>query len=490
MKVQTTSRSERGIALVIAIFTLMLISVVGTALILMAGTETAFKANYRTSMQAFYAAKAGLEEGRSRLSLTSPSNIQSCVFGAPGVTTQPTNRVCYIVNPSPGEVVIPEDPSSPYADTEYTTEYGADPAAGTVSKINSTSPEANGIAGPLYKWVRIAPRTEWAARIKLDGTQATPADNAPIYFDGQQQTLDSAGGGNPQVLTITALAVTPSSGSSGRRLLQSVVTAPADPSTIVVPSAVTGAVTMLGDNPNYQPTNSNNFHMYGLDRNASDQAYPNCTLPRQPNVNAIGVTTNSETAMGRIDALQRDANYPGIGNSPSVANIYNYLPTSERTTTGIDGLVQGLTSSASQVLTGPVGANNVSSFGSPTNPVVLVVNGDFNFNGNVTGYGILVVTGTLSINGPAGWRGLVLVVGQGSVDGTNAGGSGEFDGTMIVAKTRDSSGNLLPNFGVASVNWANGGGNGFYYDSCWLKTMVPSVPYKTLSFREKELNQP
>src|SRR3954469_13803179 len=94
-----TKSAEQGIALVIAIFTLMLISVVGTALVLMAGTEAAFKANYKTSMQAFYAAKAGLEEGRSRLSPAHPNSINNCVFPG-GATTAPATRVCYIINPA------------------------------------------------------------------------------------------------------------------------------------------------------------------------------------------------------------------------------------------------------------------------------------------------------------------------------------------------------------------------------------------------------
>ena len=57
--------SQDGVALIIAIFTLLLISVIATSLILMAGTTTAIKANYKTSMQAFYDAKAGLEEGQA-----------------------------------------------------------------------------------------------------------------------------------------------------------------------------------------------------------------------------------------------------------------------------------------------------------------------------------------------------------------------------------------------------------------------------------------
>lgn len=480
MKVQSTKQGERGIALVIAIFTLMLITVVGTALILMAGTETAFKANYRTSMQAFYAAKAGLEEGRSRLSATSPTSIASCVFGAPP-TPAPYNRVCYIINPAPGEVVNPLDPANPYADTEYALEFGFPLTGASVSPfVNSTSPEANGIAGPMYKWVRITPRTQYSAGINVDGTPANTApDTQTLYFNGTQQSTDPTSG--PQVLTITAFAVTPSSGSSGRRILQSVVTAPPDPSTLSIPSAMT----MLGNNPLYQPATSQQFAMKGLDRSASDQSYVGCTLPRQPNVNAIGVTTDNETVKGNIVAQSMDTHYPGTGSSPSVANIYNTLNSTERTVSGMESLVQSLVGGANQVVAGPTTSDAVTSLGSATNPVTVVVQGDFTLNGNVTGYGILVVTGNLIVNGPAGWRGLVLVIGQGNIDGNNANGGSEFDGAIIVAKTRDSSGNLLFNFGPPSIDWTNGGGRGIYYDSCWLKTMVPGIPYTTLSFREK-----
>ena len=47
-------KAERGAALVIAIFSLLLISVVATALIVTAGTQTAIKTNYKSATQAFY----------------------------------------------------------------------------------------------------------------------------------------------------------------------------------------------------------------------------------------------------------------------------------------------------------------------------------------------------------------------------------------------------------------------------------------------------
>src|SRR5712671_4172584 len=116
-------RAEQGAALIIAIFTLMLISEVGTALILTAGTQSAVKGNYKASMHAFYDAKAGLEEARGRLWSYNPNSINNCVFPTPGAPMQ-LGRVCYIVNPSNGEgTVDPTNPANPYADVEYQQEW-------------------------------------------------------------------------------------------------------------------------------------------------------------------------------------------------------------------------------------------------------------------------------------------------------------------------------------------------------------------------------
>ena len=50
---KTGRKSERGVALFIAIFALLLISVVALALMVMAGTETSLNSNYKSSVQAF-----------------------------------------------------------------------------------------------------------------------------------------------------------------------------------------------------------------------------------------------------------------------------------------------------------------------------------------------------------------------------------------------------------------------------------------------------
>ena len=75
MKKERNTRrpSESGIALLIAIFVLLLISVVAIGLLVSSGTETALGANYRTSSTVYYAAIAGLEEARGRLLPKNPN---------------------------------------------------------------------------------------------------------------------------------------------------------------------------------------------------------------------------------------------------------------------------------------------------------------------------------------------------------------------------------------------------------------------------------
>src|SRR5436309_15674299 len=67
-----TRKSEEGIALLISIFVLLLISVVAIALIVSSGTESALAGNYRSSTGVYNAAIAGLEEVRARLRPNSP----------------------------------------------------------------------------------------------------------------------------------------------------------------------------------------------------------------------------------------------------------------------------------------------------------------------------------------------------------------------------------------------------------------------------------
>jgi hypothetical protein len=490
-RVQQRRQAQHGAALVIAIFTLMLISVVATAMILMADSETALKGNYKSAMQAFYDAKAGLEEGRGRLwpSPNNPNPIANCVFPAPGAV-MPTTRVCYILNPSPGEVVDPTDPSSTnlYADTEYPNEWSAPIPGGTgYNTVLSSSPIAGaGIAGPLYKWVRITPRTGASSKLDVNG-DGTASDTNPLFYDGTQQISSSGPVPNAaQVLTVTALAVTP---YGSRRLVQYAVAPSAFASALSsFPSALTldgngvsftGPTTGgTGDNGNGNGGGNNTFQISGNDSSA----------PPPSGVSAIGYTNSSDSSNAGIAAAAASNNYVSPSGVPNVGLIT--LPTIFQTPIGLNNLVQSITQNADLVLnpgSGTADQSSLPSAMSAQNPMVVVVNGNFHLShgsgGPFTGYGLLLVTQTLYYDPDASWNGIILVIGQGVFDGSQNGRGGQINGTVFVANTKDDSGQLLQNLGPASFT-LTGGGNGIQYSSGLVAATQRLLPYQVLSFHE------
>src|SRR5437660_12197607 len=110
-----TGKSEEGIALIISIFVLMLISVVAIALVVSSGTESALAGNYRSSTSVYYAALAGLEEARARLRSNNPNYLRTTNPGflpAPGAPLAVCTPI-YVLNPTAGEVVTHWDPANP-----------------------------------------------------------------------------------------------------------------------------------------------------------------------------------------------------------------------------------------------------------------------------------------------------------------------------------------------------------------------------------------
>lgn len=470
---KTSRKSERGVAIFIAVFALLLISVVALALMVMAGTESSLNSNYKTSVQAFYDARAGVEEARGRMWSANPNYIGALLI-SPLTGEMAVGQVAYIRNPAGAEAVNPTDTSTTniYADRQYASEWGGAPPA-TAIMINSVSTQA-GVPGPLYKWVRITPHTEGSAGIDVNGDGAIDTVN-PLYYDGKQQgtnaALTAAGGTPFQVFEFTALAVTP---TGSQRMVQYV--AAATNLNLRFPSALT----FDGLAPNYNAPSSNPFDMNGNDRSGANQM-AGCTVPVQSAKPAVGVLSVGDIPIteSTIPANRLD-HYLGLGGTPSVGNISSLLPTSERNPTSLNQLVSDISKVANNVIQGPA---NTVPLGSASDPQITVVNGDLTLNGNNTGYGILVVTGTLTFSGNTGWRGVVLVVGQGNMV-ENGGGNNEFDGAVLVAKTLDANGQPLATLGQPVLNWNGGGGNGVYYDSCWINNATKGLTYQVLGFRE------
>ena len=122
------------------------------------------------------------------------------------------------------------------------------------------------------------------------------------------------------------------------------------------------------------------------------------------------------------------------------------------------------------------------SYGTDANPQITYVNGDVTVSG---GAGVLVVTGTMTISGTMQFDGLILVIGQGSVH-INGGGSGTINGSILVAKTNNSTTPFaqLAALGTPTFQWNGGGSAVINYNSCWA-TIGNKLHYMVVSSREE-----
>ncbi|HUS18862.1 MAG TPA: hypothetical protein VMZ25_04385, partial [Terriglobales bacterium] len=244
MQMKKKTSKERGVAMFMAIFALMLLTAIAAGFVFMANTETSINANYRTAQQAYFAARAGLEEARARIStvgnITPPS----------GMPNTSNAQVIYILNPTGSEAVEPWNTSNAYFDDAlcksnyeafaltntagiscaavaptgtawYRTETSALPGQGTASAFG-------------VKWTRVALKANLSTSPKAaDGSfpfavSSASTNDLPVCWDGNNQILLPTGYTNcvtgpttssPEyrpVYMLTALAVMP---SGSRRLL-------------------------------------------------------------------------------------------------------------------------------------------------------------------------------------------------------------------------------------------------------------------------------
>jgi hypothetical protein len=508
--------------MLIAIFALLLISVVGIALVISSGTNSSLAGNYRTATSAYYAGMAGLEEARGRLLWKNPDYINitngyANLMSPSGLPAWGLTQVLYITNPAVGETVNPVSANpADYPDTEYALEFPWGLGGAAVQEIASVSQVA-GLPGPSYKWVRINPVTEQALKIDVNGDGVLEGASSLLYDPAH---LNSSNQPAPslvvppipptptsvEALEITALAVAP---NGGHRLLQYVV-APLVISPDTQDQNFPAALTLDGNGNIFQSPGSPNYQFNGVDP---------CNPPPHPNLPrafaSLGYTNPADYPAIFAQANPDKANYPGAplnapppppGYTPTTPSLSNLNPNianalirqSWLQPATLDAVMQDIVASADVVITGPATGGTISTEAplmSASNPMTIVVNGDLNlFGWRNTGYGLLLVTGTLNYDPDATWNGTVLVVGQG-IFSSSKNGSGGINGAVLVAKTRDSAGKLLPGTALGSAffgsktSYGSFPGFGISYNSCWINSANGPVPlsYKILSFREVAL---
>lgn len=523
--------NESGAAMLIAIFALLLISVVAIALVVSSGTDASLAGNYRTASSAYYAGVAGLEEARGRLLWKNPNYINisgtySNLLSPAGLPTWGLTQVLYILNPNTvaGETVDPTNSTNPYYDSEYGNEFPGWGLGGATIETPITSvspvPPAN-LPGPAYKWVRMNPVTEQALNMDVNGDGVIDSVS-PLYYDpahvsSLNQPQPSLIVPNPlsppptavQALEITALAVAP---NGGHRLLQYIV-APViispDANDQNFPAAVTVDDGQAGGAVSFNPPSG--FQITGVDQCSNPIPPPPPGLPNS--VASIGYSSSADQAYltGQVNPNKSiytgapvsspppppyTAFFPSLWNiGPGAAPTPPYygppLRLSWLQPASLDAAMQDIVNSADVIINGSATGSDIwnAAPGMATTPMTIVVNGDLTLNGGfgapTGGNGLLLVTGTLTYHPTASWNGIILVVGQGQMLFAGHHGTGGIYGTVFVAQTRDSSRNLLSSlqatFGPSS---GSDPGNGITYNSCSVKAAQGPLTYKVLSFHE------
>lgn len=489
-KPQRKPTEECGVALVAVMLTLLLVTAMAAAILILSNTETNTSSNFKDEQKAFFGAKAGIEEARDRLR----TNVLNYTVTRP--TTLPgsgSTGVLYITNALNGETVAPWNSSNQYVDDEICKEnYSGSSLTCTTSSTTGkilpggsyyTSTTASTTLAPSsgsvldWKWVRVTLKQNnaFGTGYYVNGSSSTTSQ---IYWNGNSecvQTVSNSSTCNMPVYVLTALAVT---ASGSRRMVQ--MEAAEDQLNFTAPSALT----LDGSGDSFTGANSNNYQVNGNDQGGCGGGATSASVP------AIGVpsgdTTDKTAIITQIDTTVnnntgKESNYTGSGSTtPDVEPVS--LPTTMSSVANLQTFVSQLKNDITQpVIVGP--ATGLSNPGTSSSPQIIYVNGDLTVSGSTVGTGILVVTGNLTFKGTAEWDGLVLVVGKGvfQMDGTNT-----FKGAVVIADTLNSSGGTLSVLGGAQGSVSGGGNNngGIFYSASCLNQATKLSTFHSVSFRE------
>jgi len=216
---------ERGVALLITMLSVMLLSVIVLGMMVSTNTETTITANFRDKQTATFASMAGLQEARDRIQ-PATHNIVAPIDG-PQLAAA---NIVYVINAKSGETVAPWNMSASnlYKDTELCQEgvLGltgtagvpcTTTAAGTawysvVDNTLSASAPWN-LTTPLdVKWTRISLKTNNMTPIAVNGNGAS---SMVVCWNGSNQIPRPAGYGadcSPDGSLATIILTNPGTG--------------------------------------------------------------------------------------------------------------------------------------------------------------------------------------------------------------------------------------------------------------------------------------
>jgi hypothetical protein len=238
--------SENGVAILMVLLALVVLSAIAVGLVYMTNTETTVNSNYRSEQVAYFAAKAGIEEARDRMMLNLPGARYFANDPANPLPIQPPTAanqgILYILNEGdqPG-TVQPWSVDNKYMDDELCHDGYAVFPAGTVvpdpgvhctdlpagggwyTTTTSQLPFNGSSAAVPFKWVRVALKLNGSLQnYKVNGALGvSPA--TPVCWNGAREVLltkpscDKMDPPATQVYLLTSLAV---SQTGARKMVQ------------------------------------------------------------------------------------------------------------------------------------------------------------------------------------------------------------------------------------------------------------------------------
>src|SRR6266436_8803130 len=498
------SSSERGVALIMALLVLLLLTAVGMGMILMSNTETNISSNFKDEQTAYFAAKAGIEEVRDRLRAGATDSVNLPATLGNNIPAGPTGPgTLYVTKPLGTETV------SPWVTTG--TNYPDDQIGKELNCLTSVAPtgtwwttpqsaSTSYAASPIlqWKWVRLMAKLNKSDTTCVNVTSVDGnVNNNRVCWTGIHEvataaaSCSAANASYQPVYELTSLAVT--SGGS-RRMMQYEVSQNTFP---VIP----GAFVFDGSGPNFNPPNSNAFSVIGTDVSHAGTgtgvtgAINGQACPAPVNQPALGAYDPGAVTTLTTDIASRAANYTTSTPAVAVMNVNPTLSSDSINLTTVDGLTK-LVNEVTTAAGANVYANGVTptNLGTTSNPVINVVHGDLTNGGS--GAGVLLVTGTLTLHGNLAWNGIILVIGEGAVV-KDGGGNATVEGAMFMGNLYSDAYNVnngpgaYPAFsnpiplGASPQNppgrpffgWNGGGTANVQYDSCWITAVMQSLPY-------------
>jgi Tfp pilus assembly protein PilX len=492
-------QNERGIALLLCILALLVLTGIAVGLMYMTNSETMINDNYKNSQQAYFAALAGLQNVRERMSPASTgahaiANLPTAMPGSAG-------SILYILNPRNASdtvtLAVIQNNSSKYYDGELCTELTGQGKACSVATASSTTaiedPPSYGGASTVpamgmlnYKWVRINLKANGAtAPYYTNGSSASATQSTQVCWEGSHEVLlggvvtacsNGSTASYTPVYQLTSLAVTP---AGATRMAQMEVAL--DP-----PLTTKAAV----DSQDHVDLNGK------LDVNGYDYCSCQCQLDSHGNCTDVYVSRPGKTcdaskyavyASSTVDDPNASETFlsgqspPIVQNQPWPYDLNSIINRYLSSATNVTGAPYSWSCTG-----GNCGTHSSPTFGiaptmppnPPDNPVgpanmasqITYIPGDVQLTSSPSGNGILIVNGNLDVHGGLDFYGLVIVTGVVSFTGGGTDKVNIYGG--LIAGQQSLVDNRLG--GSMTVN----------FDQCALPSRDNTQPPKMLSLRE------